>query len=446
MSLATPEKIRILQRKLYEKAKKEPEYRFYSLYDKVYRRDILEQAYKLAKANKGAAGVDGKSFEDIESKGLESWIRALQEDLQTKRYRPEVVRRVWIPKVDGGLRPLGIPTIRDRVVQTAAMLVTEPIFEADFSDEMYGYRPKRNAMEAVKRVHEALKEGYTEVVDADLEQYFESIPHAWLMKSVARRICDSEMLSLIHQWLKVPVEEEDETGRKRRTGGKDNRRGTPQGGVVSPMLANIYMNRFLKAWRGWKMEEKLGAKVVAYADDFVILSRRRAQEALKVARKAMKRIGLKLNERKTRVVNARQKTFDFLGYSFGPKVHRPTGRKYMGVSPSKKAEERYKERIRAILRTGNPRPWEEIAAQMNRITEGWARYFSYGTVSRSYWHLDAFLLHRTRNFLRRRHKIPGRGTQRITAETIFASEGSFEGRGLKAFASLKKAVTSYALA
>jgi RNA-directed DNA polymerase len=254
------------------------------------------------------------------------------------------------------------------------------------------------------------------------------------------------MLSLIHQWLKVPVEEEDEAGRKKRTGGKDNRRGTPQGGVISPLLSNIYMNRFVKTWREWKMEEKLGAKVVVYADDFVILSRRRAQAAMEIAQKVMGKIGLKLNERKTRIVNARQEGFDFLGYSFGPKVYRPTGRTYLGVSPSKKAEVRYKEKIRAILKTGNPKPWEEIAAQMNRITEGWARHFSYGTVSRTYWHLDAFLVHRVRNFLRRRHKIPGRGSKRITAESIFASEGLFEGRGLKSFASLKRVVTSYAFA
>ncbi len=271
MSLGTPENIRILQTKLYEKAKKEPGYRFYSLYDKVHRKDILEYAYGRVRANRGASGVDGMTFEDIEQGGLESWIQGLEKELMEKRYRPEAVKRVWIPKPDGSKRPLGIPTIRDRVAQMAAMIVLGPIFEADFGEEMYGYRENRSALGAVREVHERLKQGYTDVVDADLTQYFDTIPHAELMRSLAKRISDGEILALIKKWLKVPIEEEDERGRKMRTGGKKRSRGTPQGGVLSPLLANIYMNRFLKAWRGWKMEEKLRAKVIIYADDFVIL-------------------------------------------------------------------------------------------------------------------------------------------------------------------------------
>src|SRR5450756_1644427 len=242
MSLTTPSKIRELQIKLYRKAKNEPEYRFYQLYDKVYREDILDHAYELARANHGAPGVDGESFEDIESRGLGEWKNGLREELRNKTYQPQPVRRVMIPKPGGGERPLGIPTIKDRVVQTAAKLLLEPIFEADFDPNAYGYRPKRSAPGAIQKVHKLLCEGYTDVVDADLSKYFETIPHSELMQCVARRIVDREMLRLIKMWLKVPVEERDENGKPRVSGGKGSTCGTPQGGVISPVLANLYMN------------------------------------------------------------------------------------------------------------------------------------------------------------------------------------------------------------
>jgi RNA-directed DNA polymerase len=280
MSLTTPSKIRELQIKLYRKAKNESAYRFYMLYDKVYREDILAHAYALAKSNGGAPGVDGQSFEEIESRGVEEWLAGIREELRNKTYRPQPVRRVLIPKPGGGERPLGIPTIRDRVVQTAAKLVIEPIFEADFEPNAYGYRPKRSAQEAIQEVHELLGEGYTDVVDADLSKYFDSIPHSELLQCVARRIVDKHMLHLIKVWLQVPVEETDETGKKRLTGGKGQDRGTPQGGVISPLLANLYMNRMLKGWRNTKRGEQYQARVVNYADDFVILSRGKAKEAL----------------------------------------------------------------------------------------------------------------------------------------------------------------------
>jgi RNA-directed DNA polymerase len=245
MSLATPGKIRDLQIKLYRKAKNEPEYRFYLLYDKIYREDILVHAYELARANKGAPGADGQSFADIESKGLGEWLTGIREELRNKTYQPQPVRRVLIPKPGGGERPLGIPSIRDRVVQTAAKLVIEPIFEADLEPNAYGYRPKRSAQDAIREVHELLCEGYTDVVDADLSKYFDTIPHRELMQCVARRIVDRDVLRLIKMWLTVPVEERDKNGKRRLTGGKDRHCGTPQGGVVSPMLANLYMNRLL---------------------------------------------------------------------------------------------------------------------------------------------------------------------------------------------------------
>jgi RNA-directed DNA polymerase len=269
MSLATPEKIRIFQRKLYCKAKAEPAYRFYLLYDKICREDILEHAYELARANAGAPGVDGVTFAAIEKSGLKEWLAGVRKELTEKTYRPAPVRRVMIPKPGGGERPLGIPTIRDRVVQTAAKLVLEPIFEADFEDSAYGYRPRRSGTDAVKEVDRLIRRGYTDVVDADLSKYFDTIPHAELLKTVARRIVDRHVLRLIKLWLKAPVEERDGKGRRRVTGGKQSKRGTPQGGVASPMLANLYMNRFLKHWRKTGRGEAFRAHVISYADDFV---------------------------------------------------------------------------------------------------------------------------------------------------------------------------------
>src|ERR1041384_3354833 len=312
MSLETPIKIRMLQRKLYQKAKGEPNYRFYLLYDKVYREDILAHAYALAKSNQGAPGVEGQAFWGIEALGLEEWLDGIRKDLRAKTYQPQAVRRVMIPKPGGGERPLGIPTIRDRVVQTAAKLLLEPILEADFDPNAYGYRPKRSAQKAIQKVHELLRAGHTDVVDADLSKYFDTIPHRELIQCVARRIVDRDMLHLIKMWLKVPVEERDESGKRRLSGGRKSTCGTPQGGVISPLLANLYMNRFLKYWRITERGEILQAQVVNYADDFVILSRRCAAEALNWTRNVMTRIGLTLNETKTSIKKARTERFDFL--------------------------------------------------------------------------------------------------------------------------------------
>src|SRR3990170_2289110 len=352
MNLATPEKIRSLQRKLYRKAKAEPAFRFYVLYDKICREDILRHAYWLARANAGAPGVDGVTFAQIEAQGLEAWLAGLREDLVAKTYRPDPVRRVMIPKQDGGERPLGIPTIRDRVIQTAAKLVLEPIFEADFEDNAYGYRPARGAVDAVKDVHRHLSRGYTNVVDADLSKYFDNIPHRDLMQCVARRIVDRHVLALIKMWLEAPIEERDGDGKRRIVGGKSNRRGTPQGGVVSPLLANIYMNRFLKHWRLTGCDRAFRAHVVAYADDFVILSRGRAAEALAWTKGVMTKLGLTLNEAKTSLRDARQERFDFLGYSFGPHRYKANGKRYLGASPSKKSVLRLKTTVGDLLGPG----------------------------------------------------------------------------------------------
>src|SRR6266436_1751476 len=357
MSLVTPEKIRSLQRKLYRKAKAEPAFRFYVLYDKICREDILRHAYALARDNAGAAGVDGMTFAQIEASGLEAWLAGLREELVSKTYRPDPVRRVMISKPDGGERPLGIPTIRDRVIQTAAKLVLEPIFEADFEDNAYGYRPARGAVDAVKEVHRHICRGYTDVVDADLSRYFDSIPHDELLKSVARRIVDRHVLRLIKLWLKAPIEERDDgDGTRRMSGGKGNTRGTPQGGVASPLLANIYMNRFLKHWRLTGCGEAFRAHVVAYADDFVILSRGRAAEALAWTKAVMTRLGLTLNEIKTSLRNAQEECFDFLGYSFGPHRYKANGQRYLSASPSKKSMQRFKTKVANLLVPANIDP------------------------------------------------------------------------------------------
>jgi RNA-directed DNA polymerase len=425
MSLETPEKIRTLQRKLYRKAKAEPAFRFYVLYDKICREDILRHAYGLARSNAGAPGVDGVSFAQIEERGLEAWLAGLREELVLKTYRPDPVRRVMIPKPNGGgERALGIPTIRDRVIQTAAKLVLEPIFEADFEDNSYGYRPARGAVDAVKEVHRHICRGHTDVIDADLSRYFDSIPHDELLKSVARRIVDRHVLRLIKLWLKAPIEErDDDDGTRRMSGGKSNTRGTPQGGVASPMLANIYMNRFLKYWRLTGRGEAFRAHVIAYADDFVILSRGCAAEALAWTKAVMTRLGLTLNEAKTSLKNARQERFDFLGYSFGPHRYKANGKWYLSASPSKKSMQRFKTKVGNLLVPGNSDPWPEVRDTLNRSLSGWSNYFCYGTRRSAFRGVDRYVYERVRDFLARRHKVAGRGTRRFSMEIVYGELG-----------------------
>jgi RNA-directed DNA polymerase len=423
MSLQTPEKIRTLQKKLYLKAKEEPGYRFYLLYDKIHREDILAHAYELVKANKGAPGVDGQSFERIETQSLEGWLTGIRKDLRGKTYRPQPVRRVMIPKPGGGERPLGIPTIRDRVVQTATKLVIEPIFEADLEPNAYGYRPKRSAKDAIRQVHQLLCQGYTDVVDADLSRYFDTIPHRELMQSVSRRIVDRDVLRLVRMWLKVPVEERDDKGNRRMTGGRKNSCGTPQGGVISPLLANVYMNRFLKYWRITKQGETLRAHVITYADDFVILSRGHAGRALDWTRRVMMRLGLTLNEAKTGIKQARRERFDFLGYTFGPHRFRKDGHWYLGASPSKKSVARLRQKVGDLLRPSNVGTWNEVKDRLNSILRGWSAYFSYGTRLMAYRAVENYVLERVRHFLRRRRKVQSRGTVRFSDQVVYGELG-----------------------
>src|SRR5438874_11544241 len=335
MSLTTPFSVQKLQTALHAKAKESPNFRFHALYDKVYRKDVLAYAYERCQANGGAAGVDNQTFENIEAYGRERWLDELTQELKSRTYQPQPVRRVYIPKPDGKQRPLGIPTIRDRVVQTAAVLVLEPIFEADLQPEQYAYRAGRSQHDALSAVTGLIRAGYSEVVDADLSGYFDTIPHAELMKSVARRVSDRHMLHLIKMWLEAPVEETDEQGRKQRTTrNKDEGRGTPQGGVASPLLANLYMRRFILGWKQLGHEERLQAHIVNYADDFVICTRGRAEEAMAAMRSMMAKLKLTVNEQKTRRCCLPDGTFTFLGYTFARYYSRLTGDSYVGPRPA----------------------------------------------------------------------------------------------------------------
>src|SRR2546428_461213 len=322
-----------------------------------------------------------------------------------------------------GQRPLGIPTIRDRVVETAATLVLEPIFEADCDEAAYGYRPKRSALDAVRAVHKAIDEGHTEIVDADLSKYFDTIPHSALMTCVARRVSDGKMRQLIKMWLKAPVEETDERRGRRMSGGKKATRGTPQGGVISPLLATIYMHRFIKAFRKYGLDRRYGAVLVTYADDFVVLCRHGAAEVLETTRRWMTSIGLALNETKTRVCDARCESFDFLGYTFGLMYSPRTGGRYNGARPSKKALTSIRDKIRRRLRPGNQAPWKEVVRALNRTVRGWAAYFSYGSVSKARHVVELHLYHSVRAFLRRRHKVAGFGCRQFPAQRVFGELG-----------------------
>src|SRR5580700_51293 len=324
---------------LHAKAKTEAGYRFYTLYDKIYRGDILAHAYAQCRSNQGAPGVDGHDFPDVEAYGVERWLGELAIALREETYRPEPIRRVLIPKANGKLRPLGISTLRDRVCMTAAMLMLDPIFEADLPPEQYAYRQGRNAQQAVIDAEEKLYRGHLDVVDADLADYFGSIPHADLMRSLARRIVDGRVLHLIKMWLECAVEETDDRGRKTRTTeAKDSGCGIPQGSPISPLLANIYMRRFVLGWKKLGLEDSLGTRIVTYADDLVILCRRgNAEEALNRMRELMGKLKLTVNEEKTRICKVPEGEFDFLGYTFGRMYQKTTGKAYIGMRPSKKS-------------------------------------------------------------------------------------------------------------
>ena len=414
MSLTTRMSVQKLQSALHDKAKESPERRFHALYDKVYRRDILAFAYQCCKANGGAAGVDGQSFEGIEEYGVERWLDELAKELRSRIYQPNPVRRVYIPKSDGKRRPLGVPAIRDRTVQTAAVLVLEPIFEADLQPEQYAYRKDRSALDAVRDVHKLINTGHGEIVDADLSGYFDSIPHAELLKSVARRVVDGAMLHLIRMWLEAPVEETDEGGKKHRsTRNRDEGRGTSQGSPISPLLSNLYMRRFVLGWKKLGHEKRFGANVVNYADDLVICCRRNAEDALTAMRDIMSRLKLMVNETKTRVCRMPEEKFEFLGYTFGRCYSPQTGRAYLGTVPSKKRVTRICEAISS--ETGRNKillDQASVVGTLNRMMIGWANYFCLGPVSKAYRAVEQHARKRLRQWLCAKHKVRWPATRR----------------------------------
>ncbi len=418
-----PDRVERLRKKLYEKAKREPGFRFYTLFDKVCWPETLERAYRQAKANAGAAGVDGVKFEDIESYGRDRWLGELRQELMEEVYRPQPVRRALIPKPGGGERPLGIPTIRDRVAQTAVVLILEPIFEADFEDNVYAYRPERSAQEALAEVMKRLTGGQKHVVDGDVAQYFDTIPHAELLQSVARRVADGKILHLLKLWLKSPVEERDEKGNRRLTGGKKSKCGTPQGGVISPLLANIYINRLLRHWRETGASQRLG-QIVSYADDFVILcaSRGQAEASLAQVSRWLEKLGLKIHPAKTCLCYVEEEPFDFLGYTFGPFRHWRTGEKVISAQPSKKSQKKLKEKVNLLLYPGNPTPWLELRRRLNRLLMGWAEYFKFGYTPNAYQAVRWHVANRVRQLLRRRHKLPS-GTSRFGLLEVYGKVG-----------------------
>jgi len=424
--LKTPEEIRELQRKLYRKAKQEKEYRFYLLYDKVYRMDILSHAYRLVKANKGSPGIDGETFDSIEEKegGAEKYLEEVAGALKRKDYKPQAVRRVYIPKTAGGKRPLGIPVIRDRVVQMAVKIVIEPIFEADFQGNSYGFRPKRNAHQAVEDVRRYLFGGRTEVIDADISKYFDTIPHGRLMQLVAKRMVDKQILKLIKMWLRAPIVEEREDGKKEY---KRNDKGTPQGGVISPLLANIYLNVLDTLWAVKKVQERLGARLVRYADDSVILCRGNTDRILKGVKLVLKDLGLTVNEEKTRVVDARQEMFQFLGFSIGMKRGRKTGKRYPHIEPSPKALKHVRAEIKQLTTERfSATPTEVVIRRVNEVARGWVGYFRYGNCTKAMSSLRYYLGYRMRIYLRRKHHYHSLGYKTYPDRYYYDSLGLYE--------------------
>ena len=410
-TLATPQKIRDLQQALYRRAKKEPTFRFYALYDKVYRKDVLGHAYALAKANAGAPGPDGKSFEEIEQSGADALLEELQEELKTKRYKPGPVRRVYIPKPNGGERPLGIPNIRDRVVQTAAKLVLEPIFEADFEEDSFGFRPKRDAHQALKAIEEALQQGMSLVLDADIEAYFDTIPHDRLMKAVAERIVDGAMLALIKAFLAAPVVDERNDGPPRR-----NRQGTPQGGVISPLLANVYLHLVDRNFKRQKEKGVLRGRLIRYADDLVVMTSQPPEKARSWLEGILGRLGLKLHPDKTRQLDALSEDFVFLGHTL-----RWRGGRKLYLDISAKAQERIRAEVRARTRHFG-QSLEQTVEALNTYIRGARRYFS-GVVRRRLANLDRFVMERVARWWSRKHSRSGPAWSLVRAGALSTDHG-----------------------
>ena len=425
-SLAASERVQRLQRALHAKAKEAPGFRFYSLSDKVWRDDMLAAAWQAVRRNGGAAGVDGETVANVESQGVDGWLGALARDLKEGTYRPQAVRQVLIPKKQRGkFRPLGIPCLRDRVAQTAAMLVLSPIFEADLEPEQYAYRPGRGANDAVRRVHRLLNIGHREVVDADLTNYFGEIPHADLLKSVARRVSDGRLLGWVKAWLEMAVEEDDGRGGRRRTNrARRERKGTPQGAPISPLFSNVYMRRFIRGWKVLGYARRFGAEIVNYADDFAVLGKAPAAEMLTAVEGLMRRLKLPMNAEKTRCCRVPEEPMTFLGYRIGRNYRPFTGAAYIGTRPSRESVQSICRRVSELTtRRDALLPPEEVVARLNRLLTGWANYFTLGQVSPAYRAVDQHAARRLRQWLCRKHKVRDGKSVRFPYERLWTEYG-----------------------
>jgi RNA-directed DNA polymerase len=418
--LPSTEWLREFQRKLHAKAKAEPKFRFYSLYDKTYRTDVLGEAYRKTKTNGGACGVDGETFDDVETKGIDVYLAELQLEMKERRYVPKPVRRVYIPKPNGKQRPLGIPTIRDRIVQTAFLLVVEPIFEADFADSSYGFRPQKSAHDAVREIYKYLNWGCVEVYDVDLEQYFDMVDHGKLMKLVARRISDAQILHVIKQWLSCGYVEDGQH--------RQSTQGTPQGGVTSPLLANIYLNPVDQAFK----RERLGninkgsIHLVRYADDMVILAQRNLERGIDLLHHYVKRLGLRLNGEKTRRLSLTiGSSVDFLGFRFHNARSGRNGARLILVYPSPRSQARFRGTVRKFIHHSIPLRVKEQVQNLNRYLRGWMGYFRLGHGSDTFSELTRFVNLRVRHVIWRRRGRRGYGWGKLTSDYIYGQLGLF---------------------
>lgn len=418
--LTSTGKIQEFRRKLYEKAKADPKYRFYSLYDKTYRQDIIAEAYRKVKANGGASGIDGETFEEIETQGIEGYLAVLREELKSGNYQPKAVRRVYIPKANGKERPLGIPTIRDRIVQTAFLLVLEPIFEADFTETSYGFRPKKSAHDAVKEVYKYLNWGCEEVYDVDLEKYFETVEHWKLMKLLARRISDGRILHVIKQWLSCGYVEEDQH--------RQSKRGTPQGGVISPLLANIYLHPVDKAFERSRIGtiREGSIHIVRYADDILILAQENLEKGITILEKYVERLGLSINREKTRMLNLKEdKLVEFLGYQFQRITSRVSKKRITLVSPSKSSQKRCREKIKGYINHNLPFKLKDQIRNANKYLTGWTGYFRKGNSTKALNSISQYAEKRVRRTLQRHKGKSGYGWKQISSEEIYNGLGLF---------------------
>jgi group II intron reverse transcriptase/maturase len=419
--LSSTEWLLEFQRKLHTKAKAEPKFRFYSLYDKCHRMEVLTEAYRKAKANGGTSGVDGVTFADVEKQGLADYLAELQREMKEHRYVPKPVRRVYIPKANGKQRPLGIPTVRDRIVQTAFLFILEPIFEADFSPSSFGFRPEKSAHDAVREVYKYLNWGCTEVYDVDLTQYFDTVEHGKLMKLVARRVVDSHVLHTIKQWLSCGYVEDGQH--------RQSTRGTPQGGVISPLLANIYLNPVDQAFerRRLGLMKHGSIHIVRYADDLLLLAQRNLEEGMSLLHHLLERLGLTLNREKTRRLTLSEgQKVDFLGFRFHNARNRRDGTRYIMVYPSPRSMQRFRDAVRKLVHHSLPWRVKEQVMKLNRFLQGWMGYFRLGHGSAVMLNkLARFVNLRVRHVIWRRKGKRGYGWGRLTSEYIYGQLGLF---------------------